>query len=353
MGEQIPLLLMLFMPMICIALMLLRVGIDGTLGAIGTGGILMTLRELLLAYESVCVWTIGTKRTYEYVVRIIEAEFDGRSPDLDELTVEWFAKYRGKCLERLSPFTFNSRRRHLISLVKYAQQRDWVAKNTFSLVRPAPTPNRRPKAIPKAVLACYVRHIENSQRADVKGRWIETFRPSWFWITVVRTLYFTGMRLRQLVGLQWADVDLEVKTIRLRSATSKTRREWVIPIAEQLLPVLQDLYVRTVQARGTRLINHEQVFCLPLFWTGRRMKNPEMTGEHVGRFFCRLYKSLPQDAVRISAHRMRHTTATEMMRVKNTNIRAVQEMLGHTSVHTTMQYIHPDIEDMRIAVSSL
>ena len=66
-----------------------------------------------------------------------------------------------------------------------------------------------------------------------------------------------------------------------------------------------------------------------------------MTVDQVSCAFQRLSTSLQ---IRISPHRLRHTIATE---AAPKDIRALQELLGHTSVLTTMQYIHPDIDRMR------
>ena len=68
-----------------------------------------------------------------------------------------------------------------------------------------------------------------------------------------------------------------------------------------------------------------------------------MTGEHVATMFKRLSKRFDRP---VSAHRIRHTTATEM--VRNTeNIKLVQEILGHTDLRTTFMYVEADIGSMR------
>ncbi|WP_459571513.1 tyrosine-type recombinase/integrase [Cupriavidus sp. 8B] len=53
-----------------------------------------------------------------------------------------------------------------------------------------------------------------------------------------------------------------------------------------------------------------------------------------------------------SCHRFRHTTGTKLMRVTK-NPKLVQLQLGHTSLNTTMKYVHPDIDEMRDLVSYL
>ena len=53
-----------------------------------------------------------------------------------------------------------------------------------------------------------------------------------------------------------------------------------------------------------------------------------------------------------STHKLRHTAATLMYKYGNVDIRALQEILGHTSVSTTQIYTHIDNERLREAVKS-
>ncbi|WP_430869613.1 tyrosine-type recombinase/integrase [Cupriavidus basilensis] len=60
----------------------------------------------------------------------------------------------------------------------------------------------------------------------------------WFWGAFVKTLYFTGMRRRQILNLEWRDIDVEQRAIHLRSETSETRRSYDIPVPQSLLSEL-------------------------------------------------------------------------------------------------------------------
>lgn len=53
----------------------------------------------------------------------------------------------------------------------------------------------------------------------------------------------------------------------------------------------------------------------------------------------------------ITPHQLRHTFATRMLRV--TNIRVVQELLGHSSITSTQVYTHPAAEDLQEAINSI
>ena len=53
-----------------------------------------------------------------------------------------------------------------------------------------------------------------------------------------------------------------------------------------------------------------------------------------------------------SPHTLRHSFATHMLE-QNGNVLHVQAMLGHTSLHTTSQYLHLTAEAMQASVSPL
>jgi integrase len=312
----------------------------------------MNLKDLVEAYVRANLLADATESTYWYVARSIRDDFDGRYPELTEMTQDWVEGYRNRQLKKTSPTTFNSKRRHMMALLAWAITRNLAQQNVFKGIRPVPVPQKPPKAIPAQQLDAYFQILETATSSDRWGNEHEMFQPQWFWLAVTKTLYLTGMRRRQLVGLRWADVDFTTGSILLRSETSKSRREWTIPLPDQLRPHLVNLHVNTTQLCG-EIIGPRQVFCLPLFSQWKRLFcGEEMTAAHVDRFFKRFCKALPTDSMRFTSHRIRHTTATVLAR-KALNLRVVQSQLGHTSIHTTMQYVHPDLNDLRVAANLL
>jgi len=53
----------------------------------------------------------------------------------------------------------------------------------------------------------------------------------------------------------------------------------------------------------------------------------------------------------VNPHMLRHTFASRLMRI--TNIRVVQELLGHTNIQTTQIYMHPNTDDLNKAINGL
>jgi integrase len=271
---------------------------------------------------------------------------------LSQITVDELLKFRDWCLKRMRPTSFNTERCHLSALFNYATRQGWMAVNPFREVPRAPVMKLLPKSLPRPDMQNYISLLATAYRLNSQGRHVDLIDPQWFWLTVVTTFYQTGMRKRQLLGLKWSDIDFTSKTIRLRAETSKTRREWMVPLPDALLPALVVLRQRTLEIRGNGIGEH-QVFCLPMFSRrGDCFRRREMSPDNLNAFFQRLRRHVPRDTPRLSAHRIRHTTAT-ILANSVPNLKVVQEQLGHSSILTTYGYVHPDLTAMRKALDNL
>ena len=250
------------------------------------------------------------------------------------ISTEDVREWRSAVLARASAQTWNLYRRHLRALWNHAVRRKACVGNPFADTAPARAPSLRKKTVDNVDLSTIIKALRDSDQSR------HNTRPAWFWAIVVKTFYYTGIRRRQLVELQWEDINFEEATIHLRAASSKTHREWFIPIAEPLLPELENLLLLTTDQIQREPEGEEQVFNVTLFH--ERFKGARMTVDQLSSTFERLSKALK---IRITPHRLRHTMATELAARKD--IRTLQQLLGHTDIQTTMQYVHPDIDRMR------
>ncbi|MBL8346337.1 MAG: site-specific integrase [Rubrivivax sp.] len=280
------------------------------------------------------------------------AKADPTSVPLQSITADVLIAFRDDCRRRMRPASVNTERRHLSTMLNFACRQGCLERNPYREVPSIPTPQTEPKALAKKEMFQFLEFLESGRRLDSRGRSVDVIPPQWFWLAVLRTFYFTGMRKRQLLGLHWNDISLTEETILLRSDTSKTRREWRVPLPPALAPDLMNLMRETQRIVGNDL-DGRQVFCLPLFsaWSGAFVSR-EMRAHNLDGFFRRLRKHLPASMPRISAHRIRHTTATILANAVP-NLKVVQQQLGHTSISTTYGYVHPDLNAMRDALGAL
>ncbi|MGM9489668.1 tyrosine-type recombinase/integrase [Ideonella sp. YS5] len=319
-----------------------------------------SLGSLLDSYFKVRSLVEASKDRYELAVRNLTNYVSPDRPDpkrvaLSAITLDALAGFKQAMLQRATAATYNTEHGHLSTLFNFAVRMEWMPRNELRYIGRAPVPKRAPKSLSRQQVGAYLHLLETASKPGPKGAPTELFHPQWFWGCVLATFFFTGMRMRQLVGLNWSDMDLKAMTITLRAETSKNRREWTIPIPPALAPYLLRLHDRTVEIRGPSL-DVFQVFCLPIFSRWRTLfATNVMRSDNVNQFFQRLHKYVARhhgELQRVSAHKLRHSTAT-ILANKVPNLRVVQELLGHTSIKTTYQYVHVELTDMRSALDKL
>jgi len=121
-------------------------------------------------------------------------------------------------------------------------------------------------------------------------------------------------------------------------------RKWrVIPLPAELHHIL----IRTLEERRTPNQRKEQAFFISQF--GRRL-SIRMIQTIADQTFEKLKAELPELMnTRLSSHKLRHSFATMQIR-SGTDIRTLQELLGHASIETTQIYTHIDNKQMKMAM---
>ncbi|HNP28357.1 MAG TPA: tyrosine recombinase XerC [Nitrospirales bacterium] len=167
--------------------------------------------------------------------------------------------------------------------------------------------------------------------ASASQRWIELRNHA-----ILETLYASGARVSELVGLNWGDVDLETRSIRLRG---KGKKERMVPIgtvaAEVILEYQRHLpHKNKVVPTGTSAPLVPCSGSQPLFLNAR---GGRLTARSVERMMKQ--ETGHRFNKTVTPHTLRHSFATHLLD-EGADLRAIQELLGHASLATTQKYTH-------------
>lgn len=150
---------------------------------------------------------------------------------------------------------------------------------------------------------------------------------------ILEVLYSTGIRVSELVGLNWSDIDFRLGVIRVMGKGSKER---IVPIGEVALKVLRD-YAMEQERQWRKPPKGEGAVVL-----NRRGKR--ITTRSVARIVEKHLRArgIP---VQIGPHGLRHTFATHLLN-NGADLRVIQELLGHRSLSTTQRYTHVNLDHL-------
>ena len=149
---------------------------------------------------------------------------------------------------------------------------------------------------------------------------------------VIELLYATGMRVSELVGLNLADVDY---SRRLLLVTGKGNKQRMVPYGQ---PAADALEVWLSKGRPAYVTEHTDDAVL-IGARGKRVNVRSVYG-----LVAKLLSETPVGAV--GPHTFRHTAATHLLD-GGADLRAVQELLGHSSLGTTQIYTHVSVERLK------
>jgi len=150
--------------------------------------------------------------------------------------------------------------------------------------------------------------------------------------SILELLYAAGLRVSELVALDQDDLDLHAKMVRVLGKGGKER---MVPFGKQAEGSVR-LWIersRTLRARsgsaGALFLN---------------LKGGRLTDRSVRRILNRRLREAAIHA-RLSPHVLRHSFATHLLGA-GADLRAIQELLGHSSLSTTQRYTHVSMDSL-------
>jgi site-specific recombinase XerD len=215
---------------------------------------------------------------------------------------------------------------------RFLVENEALDRNPALVLRTPKKPDALPDVLDRRELARLLRTVE---RPDVWERHFEGRRER---DRLLLALFaYAGLRRGELLGLDWDDIDLERRLIRVRKA--KGGRQRVVPIH----PALEPLFLDYLQLR---ISDPERALFVGVH--GRRLTPTILT-----QTFLRYGRAAGvTNRKRVTPHTLRHVFASELLRA-GANMRQIQELLGHRHLDSTQRYTRVTAHELRGAVRRL
>ena len=194
-------------------------------------------------------------------------------------------------------------------------ERATVREDPTARVRSPKQPRRLPKLLSEAQVEALLAAPATETTLGLRDR------------AMLETLYATGLRVSELVGLRMAQVSLDMGVVRVVGKGSKER---LVPLGDEAVEWLQR-YVK--EARPT-LAGERKSECV--FLTNR---HTPLTRQAFWALIKRYALKSAIAPAALSPHVLRHAFATHLLN-HGADLRVVQLLLGHADITTTTIYTH-------------
>jgi site-specific recombinase XerD len=191
---------------------------------------------------------------------------------------------------------------------------EWLARHTHTDAEPVFTNNNGGRLTARSIQSI-VRDAEGVTREKA----------------ILETLYGSGLRASELVGLNVSDIDFVADEIRVSRRHGKGGKERTVPLGWAEKEALDKWLAKCT---------HKDA-------------DPVFTNNNGGRLTTRSIQNIVRkallrvaDATATNPHSLRHAFATHMVE-RGADLRAVQELLGHASLSTTAIYSHVTVERLK------
>lgn len=212
--------------------------------------------------------------------------------------------------------------RTLRAMWNKAKQWNYVTENPFEKVQLKKRQLRKPVFVTEEQLEQILKNIT-----------VEIVKDA------IVTAFYSGCRLGEIVNLTWQDVKLkdDLLIIGNKDFETKGRKQRVVPLHLKIKQILIKRFPKIIKREKHYVFAKENGYPFTADYFSKRFKQA-----------CR-QAGIEEE---IHWHCLRHGAATRMI-MNGAPLPAVQRILGHSNIQTTMIYTHPGIEDLREAVNKL
>ena len=269
-------------------------------------------------------YSVNTLRAYgddlTVFFQFIKSQFDIDQPSQITTTMirSWLAALT---LQKVQPRNINRKISSLKSFFKHCLVQGEIVKNPAKTLQVLKTRKRLPS---------YVEQDQMQQLLE-KNVFPDNYEGRFEYL-VVALLYFTGMRVSELVNLKESNIDIKRLQLKVLGKGNK----------ERIIPMHPTLAVHVDQYLKARNQEFKEVGFTQLLYTqkGRAVSTRQVYD------IVKKHLSTVTTAEKKSPHVLRHSFATHLTG-NGAELNAVKELLGHSSLAATQVYTHNSIERLR------
>ena len=207
------------------------------------------------------------------------------------------------------------------SYFKYLVKIELIQENISIHINSPKVPKKLPNFVDKNLIDTLMKTPSLDTHIGIRDR------------AVLELFYCTGMRLSELVNMNIGDFEINKKLIRV---IGKGNKERMIP------------YGRTAESAIKNYLKIRNISLKPAFANKPLFVNSsdKRISKRTIQRRMNNYIKLVADGKRIGPHLLRHTFATHLLD-NGADIRAVKDLLGHSSLSSTQIYTHVSIEKLK------
>ncbi|MEI8350053.1 MAG: tyrosine-type recombinase/integrase [Candidatus Omnitrophota bacterium] len=218
-------------------------------------------------------------------------------------------------LKKLKPKSINNYIGNIRTFLNYAKRNNYIFDNPIDQIKKLKVPKEPPRYLSK----------------DEISKLLEVSKESHLYPIIITALY-TGMRIGEILNLEWKDIDLSNNTITIRGSKAKSRIFRTIPIHPMVSSTLHK-------------IPHSTPFVF--VYNGKKY-----TDEPKRAFKTLLVAAKINLGKGRLFHVLRHSCASWLV-MSGVDLYTVGKILGHADFATTQIYAHLSPEHLKKAVETL
>lgn len=179
----------------------------------------------------------------------------------------------------------------------------------------------------------------NYHTYDNKGR----YRSMSIWY-MLNIMYYTGMRNAEVFALRRENIDLTNNVIKVRAMVGSDKKELGVIVPVKTVRSIRDIPIcAELKEILLNLMTWHQFDYLICDYNGKLYKT-----DFVSNYITNVAK---KNKIKFNAYMLRHLFSSDLIK-SNTNLRTIQELMGHSSSSMTLAYARVTDEDKKAAIAN-